>query len=56
MCPCGFLMPTMALPDSESTKMVLYYIIHLMDGYPYQQPRREHPFIIVFDDACHLYR
>ena len=57
MCPCGFLMPPMELPDSESTRFVVAYIIKLFEGYKYVKPgRTDRGFCVVFDDMCHAVR
>ncbi len=57
MCPCGYLMPPIELPDSESTRFVMFYIIKLFEGFPYVQVnRKSNGFVVVFDDMCHLLR
>ena len=57
VCPCGYLFPPMELPDSESTRSVLYYVLKIFEGFSYVQRRRSNmEFVLVFDDMCHLFR
>jgi hypothetical protein len=54
-CGCGLLLPPIELPDSESTRFVLYYLTLLFKGRSYGQPGRGY-FAVIFDDMCHLLR
>lgn len=50
MCTCGMVYPPRELPDSENTRMVMYYILQIMEGFDYNER------VVVFDDMCHLLR
>ena len=54
VCPCGYMFPPKELPDSESTRMVLLFIIETFKNRPYCT--RGGKLIILFDDMCHLLR
>jgi hypothetical protein len=54
VCACGYLFPPKELPDSESTRMVLLYIIELFKGRVYCT--RGGKLLVLFDDMCHLLR
>lgn len=57
LCSCGCMFPAMELPDSESTRMVMYYLIKCFTDQPYvQSSRGATQMIISFDDHCHLLR
>lgn len=61
MCAgCGYLFYPVVLHDDESTRMILYMIISLFQGYAYaREPLRGDAygsFLVIFDDACHLLR
>ena len=56
VCPCGYLFPPMELPDSESTRSVLYYVLKIFEGFSCRGKRGNLEFVLVFDDMCHLFR
>lgn len=43
------------LPDSESLRHVLLYILEVFKGHPYVQPGHT-SMVILYDDMCHLLR
>jgi hypothetical protein len=55
MCGCGYLFPGMELPDSESTRMVMLYILRMFEHLP-PPLHGEASRIVLFDDMCHLLR
>jgi hypothetical protein len=55
-CACGKMFPAMELPDCESTRMVLLYLLALYDSRPDFLHAGNSYAYVAFDDMCHLWR
>jgi hypothetical protein len=55
-CACGLMFPALELPDCESTRMVLYYLLSLFKNRPNFLHGDNKYAYIAFDDMCHLRR
>lgn len=55
-CACGLMFPALELPDCESTRMVLYYLLSLFKNRANFLHGDNTYAYIAFDDMCHLRR
>jgi hypothetical protein len=57
LCPCGFMLPAREMPDSESTRLILYSLMRWFQGQAYVKRHLGcDKYFVVFDDMCHLSR
>ena len=55
-CACGLMFPALEMPDCESTRMVLYYLLSLFKNRANFLHGNNKLAYFAFDDMCHLWR